>query len=227
MKRSISSPQRYAVYTVHGEKCYLCKKPVDYFSFEVDHILPEVLIGQPERLKKVLELFGLASSFDLHSYENWMPSCRPCNNFKRSQVFDPAPIVLIELNTAKQKAAKAAQMAAEVKADRKTDRALALILTGLENGTVSEDTIATLAQQIGKFHSIHRSVEAVGAPMRLSPTVTVLQQGASFEIVRGPHGIGGGPTAASVHPGARCGSCGGHHWNGARCVFCGTMDDGD
>ena len=56
--------ERYAVFTVHGEICYLCRKPVDMATFQVDHIIPESLESKKETLKKALDSYGLDGSFN-------------------------------------------------------------------------------------------------------------------------------------------------------------------
>ena len=227
MKKPITPTQRYAVYTVHGEKCYLCTKPIDFASSEVDHIIPESLQQEPGRLEAIIELFGLPSSFNLHSYENWMPACRPCNNLKRNIVFHPSPLVQLQLQKAHNLAADATKIAYEATGDKKVDRAVNVLLAALEARTLDQSVLLPLVKHFAQFHLEHRAQEAEGRPLLISPAIRVLAKGPLLEIVQGPYGIGGGPTSENVQLGARCGSCGGHHWNGARCVLCGAMDDGD
>jgi hypothetical protein len=227
MKKPITSAQRYAVYTKHGEKCYLCTKPIDFASTEVDHIIPETLDASPEKLQEVLLAYGLPSSFNLHSFENWLPACRPCNNYKRSNVFSMTPILQLQLQKAKEKSAETAEFADDVTKDGRIERALNLIIVGVADGKLSKEALAPLSKHFAHFHFAHRAKEALGTPVFISPNIAVMETGDLLEIVQGPYGIGGGPKAGSVQPGARCGSCGGHHWNGARCVHCGAMDDGD
>ncbi|PTE08822.1 hypothetical protein C9427_19390 [Mesorhizobium helmanticense] len=82
-----------AVYTAHGEKCYICTRPVDFQSMQVDHIIPETLLDNADVLAKVLKIFNLPESFKIDSYENWMPCCGPCNNKKKARVFGPTPLI--------------------------------------------------------------------------------------------------------------------------------------
>jgi hypothetical protein len=44
-----------------------------------------------------------------------------------------------------------------------------------------------------------------------------------LSVLRGPYGTGVGPVDPA--PAMRCGNCGMQYFNGARCVWCGTMDD--
>lgn len=40
-KHRFAAAERYAVFIAHGEKCYLCHRPVTIRTMEVDHIVPE------------------------------------------------------------------------------------------------------------------------------------------------------------------------------------------
>jgi 5-methylcytosine-specific restriction endonuclease McrA len=74
-----SAAERAAIFSVHGEKCYLCSKPVILKTMEVDHIIPETLLAKPEELRRVLALLGRLPTFEVNSFENWLPACRTCN----------------------------------------------------------------------------------------------------------------------------------------------------
>ena len=81
-----TAAQRWAVFTVHHGRCWLCGDPVDLQSMQVDHIVPESLVKSPAKLAKVKKQFGLPASFDLNSFANWMPAHSSCNNRKRDIV---------------------------------------------------------------------------------------------------------------------------------------------
>ena len=109
-----SDEERHAVYTVHGEKCYLCRKPIDMMTFEVDHLIPESLKDRPDDLRHALHQLGLGEDFDLNSYANWLPACRPCNEEKSDHVFELTLLVQIRLQRAAEKAGKAEEIASKV-----------------------------------------------------------------------------------------------------------------
>jgi hypothetical protein len=109
-KQGFTAAQRWAVWIVHGEKCYLDGHPIDLQSMQVDHVIPESLVEEPERLAQVLHDFGLASDFDLNSYENWMPACGTHNNLKRAKVFTPTPLIQMHLERAALKAEQAREI---------------------------------------------------------------------------------------------------------------------
>src|SRR5688572_21907761 len=99
-KHDFTPAERYAVWMVHGEKCYICTQPVDLKSMEVDHIIPESLLEDPDRLAEILTWLGRPEGFSLNSFANWMPACRPCNGKKADLIFEPTPLVQVLLQRA-------------------------------------------------------------------------------------------------------------------------------
>jgi 5-methylcytosine-specific restriction endonuclease McrA len=224
MKYHFSDEERYAVYTVHGEKCYLNGEPLDLLTMEVDHVIPESLSDDPPKLQEVLAGFGLPKDFDLQSYANWLPACRPCNLKKREIVFQPSPLIQLHLQKAAAKAVRAAQLAASRITNRSLAKAWSVIKRGDAKGELSED-LRQAIEDFSSFHAQQRAPEAAHQPLHLTPLIEVLSEGESFRIVKGPYGIGGGPIHPSVGSNFRCGVCGGTDWNGARCVLCGHLND--
>lgn len=64
MKKS----DRTLVYNKYGKRCAYCGKHLEYHEMQVDHLIPR--------------MGGRRPSTEI--YENWMPSCRRCNHYKRS-----------------------------------------------------------------------------------------------------------------------------------------------
>lgn len=222
-RRQFTDAERYAIFTVHGERCYMCGEPLDLLSMEVDHIIPSSLGAEPDELRRVIEAFSLPADFDLESFANWLPACDRCNNRKRALVFRATPIVQVELQDAAAKAAKTKELA-----DRRvTDRQVANAWNRIKIAITQRSINAELRNDIEEFFKFHVSVrgdDVAGESIRLAPGVEVLSDDGRIRIMRGPYGIGAGPSAPS--PYVRCPSCGHAAWNGARCVMCGEMDDG-
>ena len=224
-KRAFSPSERFAVHVTHGEKCYLCSKPLDLQSMEVDHIVPESLEGNPTRLAQVLRDLGRSDDFDIQSFANWLPACRRCNGKKLDTIFDPAPIVLLCLQRAVKYAAKAAALAEEVVTNRKISNALGVLQRADEQGLLTEATKNAILPLI-EFQTTHRAPEAAGEPIRLTPMFEVLSDDGRIQIVRGPYGVGGRPTPTAGFAPQGCVNCGSTAaWNGVRCVICGQVDD--
>ncbi len=224
-KRAFSQSERFAVHVTHGEKCYLCSKPLDLQSMEVDHVVPETLEGNPIRLAQVLLELGRSSDFNIQSFANWLPACRRCNGKKLDTIFQPSLLVQLCLQRAAKHAAKAAAMAEELVTNRKISNALGVLLRADEKGLLSEEMKNAIIPLI-EFQTTHRAPEVVGEPIRLSPLYEVLSDNGQIQIVRGPHGVGGRPTPRAGFSPQGCVSCGSiAAWNGIRCVICGQVDD--
>lgn len=217
-----SPAERAAIYSTHGEKCYLCSKLLNLKTMEVDHIIPEFLIAKPKKLQTALNAFGLPSDFDLKSFANWLPACRPCNGTKNDIVFEPTPIVQVHLQRASVKAADAQALAAETVSKRKIENALNVLERARDDGTLDEEVIQTLSE----FISQHRQADLSGQPILLTPLYEIITEQKGIQLVRGPYGIGGRPAVRDPHPSFSCPTCGSiAAWNGTRCVICGEMND--
>jgi 5-methylcytosine-specific restriction endonuclease McrA len=171
-KHQFTDAERYAVYNVHGEKCYMCGEPIDLLSMKVDHIIPEQLLNEPERLAAILAEYGLPTNFDLNSYANWRPACGPCNNRKRARIFNPTPRIQIELQIASEKAGEAEALAGETVSKQSLTKALNAIKRALSGGAQADNLISELRPFI-LFHLEHRSPERAAEPIRLAPNYTV------------------------------------------------------
>lgn len=119
-----SPAERAEIFSTHGEKCYLCSKPLNLKTMEVDHVIPESLLEKPEELHAALNAFGLPPDFDLNSFANWLPACSPCNGAKNDLVFTPSPLVQVHLQRAIAKADCAKVLAEETVSKRRIANAL-------------------------------------------------------------------------------------------------------
>lgn len=129
----------------------------------------------------------------------------------------------MELQKAAEKAEKTKGLADRRVTDRRVANAWNRIRTAIEQGSLNTALENDIKEFLG-FHVSMRDIDVAGEPIRLAPGVEVLSDDGRIRIIRGPYGIGGGPSAPSPH--VRCPSCGHAAWNGARCVMCGEMDDG-
>jgi hypothetical protein len=228
-KFRFSTAQRYAIFTIHGDRCYLGGEPIDMRGYHVDHVIPESLEGDA-RLAQVLKDLGCADDFDINSYENWLPACGPCNVAKRELEFRPSGIVQVALQRAAEKAPLVRAEAETIISDQKLGRALTIVELAHEADSIDEEGWKLLDRLVTRY----RSSRAPGSDpdvVRLSsalvlPLYEVLSDNGVIRTVRGPYGVGGGPSpgsaAAASAPGCHCGSV---YFNGARCVLCGSMSD--
>jgi 5-methylcytosine-specific restriction endonuclease McrA len=72
-RKSLSPKLREAVYLKYDGHCAYCGKKLTAKEFQVDHLVPV----QRER-------FGKYSEDQIERFENYIPSCRVCNHYKRA-----------------------------------------------------------------------------------------------------------------------------------------------
>jgi hypothetical protein len=193
-KKKITPAQRYAVFTVHGEKCYLCNRPLNLQGAEVDHILPESLLHDPVRLSKILNDFGLPTDFNLNSYENWMPAHGRCNREKLDEVFNPTPQIQLQLQRAAKQANKAIELEKQEISEKAIARAINLLQRAKDKGKLSAESKASVRllltlqtfethdiiyglARLVQFHERHRLPELKGQPVDVTPFIQASLQG--------------------------------------------------
>lgn len=191
-------------------------------TMEVDHVVPESLLGKPGLLAQSLESLGLPPSFDLNSFANWLPVCRPCQLNKLQIVFEPTPLIQLQLQKLRSKAEQAEKAAQKSVKDKSVSKAWALIQMAASNGELRpsiEQEILTFATQLME----PRQPEMEHSPLKMTPLFQIISEGSGLRLIRGPYGVGASPinpTGSYI-----CGTCGCSAWNGARCVICGNMDE--
>lgn len=72
-RKTLSKKIREAVYQKYYGHCAYCGKELKPKDFQVDHLIPV----QRER-------FGKYTEEELERFENYMPTCRRCNHYKRA-----------------------------------------------------------------------------------------------------------------------------------------------
>lgn len=239
--------ERWAVFTMHGGKCWQCSRPIDLKSMQVDHIIPENHGLSPEKYSAVLADFLLPATFNLNSYENWLPACGPCNSSKGAMIFDASPMIQKFLQKAREKASQARALEAEAISERKIANALRVIEQSAEDEAFNLDLIKPLVMKyavhnmdaakallaeiegsVVEFQTFGHEVHLARPELRITPFYSVLYKRGDVEIVRTPRGVGYRSAAANPHSSYFCGHCGSNGpWNGAICLTCGHMDDGD
>src|SRR5690349_17600689 len=81
-KHVFTEAERYAVWLHHGKRCWLCLEPLDLVAATVDHVVAESLTDDPTALQETIELYKLPATFNVNSFENWLPAHNHCNQSK-------------------------------------------------------------------------------------------------------------------------------------------------
>ena len=236
--------QRYAVFTVYDQHCYICRRPLTFRDAHIDHVIPEALLADPAALALILRALGLPDDFDLNDFGNWLPACGPCNITKGKSPFEPSLLIQQQLQRARDRADRARATADRAIAGRQLDNALATLERGLTRGALKGSDLEPFVDLfLGAHPKLAETIAARSKPvegrnpagpqpvaeLRLDEAATiVLFSNGEREIVVGRYGTGYRPLTENPHPSFYCGHCGSlGPWSGARCMSCGMLDDGD
>lgn len=239
-KRRFSDAERWAVFTAYGQHCYLCRRPIDFRSMQVDHVIPEELLAHPTELKDVLANLGLPATFDLNAFGNWLPSCGPCNSKKSTARFEPSLMLQLELQRARELASKAEGLARATVSNRQIGNAFAALQRASANNQIDACELAPLVSDFLRAHPdvarllqdefSHTKLAFMVEPeplleLRLAENAKFVFSDQGINLVQGRHGVGyrtREPNPDSSFYCSNCGSLG--PWNGSRCMSCGMMD---
>jgi len=187
---------------------------------QVDHVIPDSLIGTPA-LELVKTQLNLPSEFDVNGFENWLPTCAPCNSRKSNVAFKPSPLIALQLQLPQNKKAEAQEVVDKAVSRRQLSVALNT-LERIEPDKLTDEDRKTLRPLV-EFTVNYPNRINDGEPVKLTPLYEVLSDDGFLRIARGPYGVGGGPL--NPDPRGTCSTCGLAFFSGTRYVICGTMDD--
>lgn len=223
-RKIFTIPERNGIWIAHNQACWLCRRPVSFEDMQVEHMLPVDLKSRPDELARVLEKFGLEPGFDIESFDNWRPSHADCNSRKTDSGYD-APFIGIEIRRGRERSTKAKEISQKVISDRKLQGAIATILTAVEKGEASWESIGGLNEALSKYQAFYLAEKSEEAEDKLVMSSETIISDGRLRVERQPYGIGVGPADPDVPGHMRCGVCGNLFFNGARCTLCGTLDD--
>ena len=73
----MTKKQREAVYSKYNGHCAYCGREIEYKDMQVDHLIPQ-------RRATAKAGRGRLPVEEIEPEENYMPSCRSCNHYKRA-----------------------------------------------------------------------------------------------------------------------------------------------
>jgi hypothetical protein len=74
-RKTFSKKERLNILNKYNGHCAYCGKPINVSTMQVDHLIP---------VRKEGSGCGELPSYIIHTEENYMPACRRCNHYKRS-----------------------------------------------------------------------------------------------------------------------------------------------
>ncbi len=144
-KERISYGKRFALWHAHAGRCPYCGLPIRLLDMQIDHILPEWLLSDPEQFSRVRKEYALDDGFDLCDFCNWLPTHPGCNRRKGAVVPD-RNIALSYIALAGSKLRQARAEEERYMRSRSADQLVGKLLAAVEMGGLSkEDVFAALA----------------------------------------------------------------------------------
>lgn len=215
--------ERFAVFTVHGERCYICRTPISLGEVEIDHLIPESLDRDRAKLARAITLLGLPADFRVNTAANWSPACRRCNGLKSDRLWEPSLLIQLHLQVAAERAAKVVELIEVQVKKREISRALNLLERAAVERRINPHAIGDIRNLLMEQRPFREEGIQDRAVM-IAPEFGVISNDGDITIVRGPYGVGGRPSMPDPHPSFDCPNCGPlAAWEGARCVRCGML----
>lgn len=221
-----SAIHRHAIWTVHGERCYQCGKPIDLLGMQVDHVIPQSL-GTDEVTRLIRE-YGRPEDFDVQDFENLLPSCAPCNRLKSDAPWDPSPIVQRWLQRAADKKGEVLALIKQTIKEHEVSKALNTLQRLHEKGELTAG-YHDLIRDLSLYQVRIRVPEMRGEPFRATKTIliplsTEMSTKDTYTVTwHGPITLSLGPNGALVKLPAVCKKCGSMQFNHTTCRDCGHV----
>jgi hypothetical protein len=141
MKKKFTNEQRFAIWSVYGKKCFHCEEPLALKEVNIDHLIPERLLDDPEKLQAIKIEYGLSPDFSINDYCNWVPAHPHCNRSKGTTVYPASPALIMHLGRVRRKGEQARRVEGRLLRNRKSDEALGELGIVVNRGIVSKDEV--------------------------------------------------------------------------------------
>jgi hypothetical protein len=192
----------------------------------IDHILPESLLSKPTELLDALKEYGLAKTFEINSFENWVPAHSHCNATKRTTLYSSCPAMVKNLHEAGKKGKKARSRYNGIIKSLERGTAVSQIESLIELGKISKDEVIALC---GDTPQVKRLVASTYDEVisRLSEKWKVISVDNNLGVASDGQ-YSGLTWVGKEEPDSswRCPTCGSMGpWSGALCKNCGHFSD--
>ncbi|MBX9724274.1 MAG: HNH endonuclease [Candidatus Obscuribacterales bacterium] len=166
MKYSFSKPERFGIYRAFDHICYWCRSPVEWLSLTIDHVIPEELEKEKERLDDLKKYYGLPDSFLINDFENWVPAHLICNGTKSTEIYYKTPAMVAVFAEVRKRAVESRKIFKSYKSDYHFARLETIISTAHSNNQFDLETISKIKSQVDKiFELVKLSDEPTNIPL--------------------------------------------------------------
>jgi hypothetical protein len=151
IKHRFSYAERYALWRAYNGHCFYCEKPLDFQDMTIDHIVPEWLIEDPDRLRRLRQDYEIDSEFpgfQVNGLANWVPAhSRQCNNRKGAKILSKKMILLL-LQEVQRHLGRVRQELEAVSRNRMKAHILGSLAAAIENAHLSVRQVREFLEDI-------------------------------------------------------------------------------
>ena len=224
-KYKFTNLERLVIWENYDNKCFWCGEPLRFNDTSVDHVIPESLLENPEKLNQVKFLYKLPENFEINNFENWVPAHMKCNSRKGIKIFENSPVMIMILEQLLKKSEKLKTEYEKLKHRQSKDKVVGKLVSDLENNTISSDDLIELLKDIIPFEN------ASPVPLLKKNEITHIPEDAKvlsvdrnnrhIRVVLGNR-AGNVPMDEMPERSWMCDYCHNYGpWNGNQCIICG------
>jgi hypothetical protein len=130
----------------HGRRCFYTSTPFSFSELHIDHIIPERLKNKPEELRHLLRDYGLPESFNLHGYENLVPTTAQ-QNIRKADAVPDKNAALHYIGLAQKKRSEVERLVEQAEKEAKQDRIRIALTLAIEQGTLNGKDLTRLVNE--------------------------------------------------------------------------------
>jgi hypothetical protein len=137
---------RQAIWQIHRQLCVYCGNPIGYSEMEIDHIIAESLLNDPNLLSATLLSHGLPDNFEVTCLDNLVPSCRDCNGRKQAKpLLSGVANILIADAISKRNAIEI--LADKLNTKTRIDKGRAIVISAYQEGNLTDQDILEIMKR--------------------------------------------------------------------------------
>ncbi len=151
---------RYALWRAYEMKCFYCSRPVEFADLTIDHILPRNLAENSNELARILDDYGIISTFPSFSIEglsNQVPAHGPSCNLPKSDAVFPKHAALFYLTLAYEKLPRVSKELDRLSVTARRGNVLAELAMLLEQGDRSQFEVTAILRESEFRRTCHQA----------------------------------------------------------------------
>jgi tetratricopeptide (TPR) repeat protein len=149
-RKKFAAAKREAIWRAHDRRCVYTQEQIDFENLHIDHIVPEHLANNAEKLDEVLRSYGLPADFDLNDFANLLPAKAGANLRKGGELFSPERARFC-LHIAEKKKTSAEERLKSLKGASTRSRALLYVERAIESGHLVPEDLRNLERRIEEW----------------------------------------------------------------------------